>query len=88
MVVALVGVGIASVVRLADYWFRAEHVDSPALFVLLSVAFWYAVFRIVLGWINYAALAKPDDRVAPQGRSVAIFTTTREPTTTSAGFAA
>jgi len=75
MVVALVGVGIASVVRLADYWFRAEHVDSPALFVLLSVAFWYAVFRIVLGWINYAALAKPDDRVAPQGRSVAIFTT-------------
>jgi len=45
------------------------------LFVLLSLAFWYAVSRIVLGWVNYAALAKPDHREAPSGRTVAIFTT-------------
>ena len=64
-----------SVLRLADYWFRANHIDRPALFVLLSLAFWYAVSRIVLGWINYAALAKPEHRVAPPGRTVAIFTT-------------
>ena len=31
--------------------------------------------RIVLGWVNYAALAKPVHRAAAPGRSVAIFTT-------------
>ena len=45
------------------------------LFVLLSLALWYAVSRVVLGWVNYAALAKPDHRAAPSGRTVAIFTT-------------
>jgi cellulose synthase (UDP-forming) len=45
------------------------------LFVLLSLAFWYAVSRIVLGWVNYAALARPEHRTARPGRSVAIFTT-------------
>jgi cellulose synthase (UDP-forming) len=45
------------------------------LFVLLSLAFWYAVSRIVLGWVNYAAVTKPDHREAPPGRTVAIFTT-------------
>ena len=74
-IVALAGIGIAAVVRLADWWFRPTHVGQPVLFVLLSLAFWYAVSRIVLGWVNYAALARPDHRHAPAGRSVAIFTT-------------
>jgi cellulose synthase (UDP-forming) len=74
-IAGLAGVGIASVLRLADWWFRADHVGQPVLFVLLSIAFWYAVWRIVLGWVNYAALAKPEHRAAPPGRSVAIFTT-------------
>ena len=42
---------------------------------MLSLAFWYAVSRIVLGWVNYAALARPAHRDAPPGRTVAIFTT-------------
>jgi cellulose synthase (UDP-forming) len=74
-IAALAGVGIAGVLRLADWWFRADHVGQPVLFVLLSLAFWYAVWRIVLGWVNYAALAKPEHRDAPLGQSVAIFTT-------------
>jgi hypothetical protein len=51
--------------RLADWWFRAVHIGQATLFVLLSLAFWYAVSRIVLGWVNYAAIAKPEHRVAP-----------------------
>jgi cellulose synthase (UDP-forming) len=74
-IAALAGVGIAGVIRLADWWFRADHVGQPVLFVLLSLAFWYAVWRIVLGWVNYAALAKPEHRAARPGRTVAIFTT-------------
>lgn len=75
IVSALTGVGIASILRLADWWFRPEHVSQPVLFALLSLAFWYGISRIVLGWINYAALSKPTFRPAPESRSVAIFVT-------------
>jgi cellulose synthase (UDP-forming) len=71
----LTGAGAAAVLRLADWWFRAEHVTNPFLFAVLSLAFWYGVSRIVLGWVNYAALAKPQYRPAPPGMRVAIFTT-------------
>ncbi len=72
---ALTGVGVAAVLQLADWWFRAEHVAEPFLFAVLSLVFWYGVSRIVLGWVNYAALAHPAHRPAPAGRRVAIFTT-------------
>lgn len=72
---ALSGLGIAAVLRLADWWFRAAHVSQPFLFALLSLAFWYGIIRVVLGWINYAAIAKPLLRPAPDGVSVAIFIT-------------
>jgi cellulose synthase (UDP-forming) len=72
---ALTGVGVGAVLRLADWWFRAEHVASPALFVTLSLAFWYGISRIVLGWVNYLAVARPEHRPAPPGKTVAIFTT-------------
>ena len=71
----IAGIGIAAVVRLADWWFRRDHVGQPVLFVLLSLAFWYAVSRIVLGWVNYAAIARPEHREARAGPTVAIFTT-------------
>jgi cellulose synthase (UDP-forming) len=66
---------VATVARLADWWFRADHIGQPALFVLLSLAFWYAVSRIALGWVNYAAIDKPAHREPPEGLRVAIFTT-------------
>jgi cellulose synthase (UDP-forming) len=69
------GLGAVSLLRLADWWFRAEHVGQPVLFAALSLAFWYGMSRVVLGWINYAAITRPPDRVAPPGLSVAIFTT-------------
>ncbi len=75
VVSVLTGVGIAAVLRLADWWFRADHIAEPVLFALLSLAFWYGISRVVLGWINYAAIAKPAHRPAPAGHSVAIFTT-------------
>lgn len=71
----LTGAGAAAVIRLADWWFRPEHIGQPVLFVALSLAFWYGLSRIVLGWVNYAAIAAPAHRPAPPGRSVAIFTT-------------
>ncbi|HUR00391.1 MAG TPA: glycosyltransferase family 2 protein [Gemmatimonadaceae bacterium] len=60
---------------MADWWFRADHVAQPVLFALLSLSFWYGISRVVLGWINYAAIGKPRHCVAPEGLSVAIFVT-------------
>lgn len=67
--------GLAAVVRLADWWFRRSHVLQPLLFVALSLAFWYGISRIVLGWLNVVAVAKPGGRSAPADLRVAIFTT-------------
>ncbi|CAN5728487.1 hypothetical protein BH24ACI5_BH24ACI5_13740 [soil metagenome] len=75
VLLALSAAGAAAVVRLADWWFRRAHVADPVLFVALSLAFWYGISRIVIGWINYLAIARPAHRPAPEGLRVAIFTT-------------
>ncbi|MDP9177009.1 MAG: cellulose synthase catalytic subunit [Gemmatimonadota bacterium] len=72
---ALTGVGVASLLRLANWWFRPEHVGVPLLFGVLSLAFWYGIVRIALGWVNYSAMGRPGHRPAPADMRVAIFTT-------------
>ena len=67
--------GIISVARLADWWFREEHIASLPLFILLSIIFWYGILWVILIWINYLAIQKPESRSAPNGLRVAIFTT-------------
>jgi cellulose synthase (UDP-forming) len=76
--VVLYGVILAGVVSqlvLADWWFRAEHVAALGLFLALSLAFWYGMSRILVGWVSYAAIRKPEHRPAPPGLRVAVFTT-------------
>jgi cellulose synthase (UDP-forming) len=68
-------VGAAAVLVLADWWFRGQHVAQPILFAVLSLVFWYGISRIVLGWVNYSAIAHPAHRPAAAGHRVAIFTT-------------
>jgi len=75
VLVALVAAGAAAVVQLGDWWFRRMHVADPALFAGLSLAFWYGVSRLVVGWINCLAIARPRPRSAPSGLQVAVFTT-------------
>lgn len=72
---ALTGVGVVAVLRMLDWWFRADHVATPWLFAVLSLAMWYGVTRIVLSWVNYAGIDRPAPRQAPAGCTVAIFTT-------------
>lgn len=71
----LVFLGVQSVVYLAIWWFRAGHVNNALLFVLLSLATWYGVFRILVGWYNVFHIDHPEPVEAPAGLSVAIFTT-------------
>jgi len=71
----LSGFGIVAVLWLLNWWFRRDHVANPALFAMLSLAFWYGISRIVLGWINYTRIVRPDHRMPSSRRSAAIFTT-------------
>ncbi|HKB79855.1 MAG TPA: glycosyltransferase [Thermoanaerobaculia bacterium] len=71
----LLFLGLWSVVYFALWWFRMEHVNQPLLFVLLSLATWYGVFRMMVGWYNVFHIEQPDPLPAPDGLSVAIFTT-------------
>jgi cellulose synthase (UDP-forming) len=71
----LLFLGVQSVVWFALWWFRAGHVHQLALFILLSLATWYGVFRIVVGWYNVFHIEQPDVVPAREGLRVAVFTT-------------
>ncbi len=76
ILMVLVAAGIISIVLFADWWFRPGHVIHWWPFLLLSLVFWYCMARIVLIWINYLRIRKPDTAPPPDpGLSVAIFTT-------------
>jgi cellulose synthase (UDP-forming) len=70
-----VGWGVLATVDLAHWWFTADHVAVPLLFVTLSAAFWYGIVRILLGWYSCLHVTHPPDVSPPPGLAVAIFTT-------------
>ena len=71
----LVIAGIGSILRMAEWWFRAQHVGNLWLFLILSLVFWYGMARLTIIWINYLGIKKPIKPAAPNGLKVAIFTT-------------
>ena len=75
IVAILLFLGVQSVVYFGQWWFRLEHVNNVALFVLLSMATWYGISRLLVGWYNAFHIDQPDPVDAPSGLRVAIFTT-------------
>ncbi|MGZ8833127.1 MAG: glycosyltransferase family 2 protein, partial [Thermoanaerobaculia bacterium] len=71
----LIFLAVQSVFYFGRWWFRLEHVNNVALFVLLSVATWYGISRMMIGWYNAFHVDQPDPVAAPPGLRVAIFTT-------------
>lgn len=67
--------GCFSLVELADWWFRPAHVGNIWFFIVFSFVFWYGVSRLILIWINYLRISKPEYVSPEEGLSVAIFTT-------------
>ena len=59
LLIVLVIAGLISIVRLANWWFHKDHIGSLPLFILLSLIFWYGIVRIILIWINYLNIEKP-----------------------------
>ncbi len=72
---ALMAAGVIAVLRLADWWFRSDHLANTAFYILLSFAFWYGISRIMVGWFNYLEIRRSPERLAPRGLPVAIYTT-------------
>ena len=75
IVAGLAGAGVVSMLRFADWWFRAEHVAHPVLYLLLTGALWYGIGRIVLRWIDLLGVERPEHVAPEDGLEVAIFTT-------------
>lgn len=75
ILVILVTGGIISIIRFADWWFTEDHIGNLAFYVLLSLLFWYGMTRLILIWINYLRIKKPEHIRAEKGLRVAIFTT-------------
>ena len=75
LIAVLVFLGIQSVALFAFWWFRLENISNPVLFGLLSLATWYGVFRMMVGWYNLFHIEQPEVRSAPPGLRVAVFTT-------------
>ncbi len=71
----LLFLGLQSVVYFGQWWFRLEHVNNVGLFILLSLATWYGISRLLIGWYNAFHLDQPEPLPAPPGLRVAVFTT-------------
>jgi cellulose synthase (UDP-forming) len=75
LLLIMVVTGVISIFRLANWWFKNEHISNLFLYMVLSLALWYSIFRLVLIWINYLGIGKPQYIQPKEGLSVAIFTT-------------
>ncbi len=70
-----VAAGILSILNLANWWFKEEHVASLVLFIILSFIFWWGLLRMIVVWIAYLRITKPPYIETKEGLTVAIFTT-------------
>jgi cellulose synthase (UDP-forming) len=71
----LIVAGFLSILRLFNWWFREEHIANLFLFTLLSLIFWWGIVRMVILWVSYFQISIPEEKPAPKGYRVAIFTT-------------
>ena len=75
LIAVLIFLAVQSAVYFGAWWFQLRNVSNPALFVLLSIATWYGIFRMFVGWYNLFHIEHPEPVAPPEGLSVAIFTT-------------
>ncbi len=75
VLLVLVLAGIMSILQFADWWFREEHIGNIYLYILLTLIFWYGIFRLIFIWIGYLRISKPQHVIPQEGLRVAIFTT-------------
>ena len=77
MMKILVAAGIFGILKLADWWFREEHVGQPVFYIVLSIVFWWSILRLVVVWTGLLRIRKPPVRgPTPTELRVAIITTT------------
>jgi len=75
IMLTLIFLGGITVIVLMDWWFNVNHINQIGLYIILSLVFWWGILRMVLVWISYLAIKKPIRNRIPEGKEVAIFTT-------------
>lgn len=75
ILLTLTAAGTINIFYFAEWWFRKEHIGTLWLFVVMSFCFWYSIVRLILIWVNYLKVWKPEHITPPDNLSVAIFTT-------------
>ncbi|HEU4521607.1 MAG TPA: glycosyltransferase family 2 protein [Thermoanaerobaculia bacterium] len=74
-IAVLIFLALQSVLFFGVWWFQVANISNPVLFAMLSLATWYGIFRMFVGWYNLFHIEHPDPVPAEEGHSVAIFTT-------------
>jgi len=67
--------GLALTVMFSVWWFKSSHVSNLPLFLVFSVCFGYTLIRMLFTWYVYTHIELPETPKAPDGLTVAIFTT-------------
>ena len=75
VIAILIFLALQSVVFFGVWWFQVKNISNPVPFAMLSLATWYGIFRMFVGWYNLFHIEHPEPLSAPEGLSVAIFTT-------------
>ena len=75
VIAVLVFLGLQSIAWFGIWWFRLDNVSNPVLFALLSLATWYGIFRMFVGWYNLFHIEQPETAPSREAISIAIFTT-------------
>lgn len=75
ILLSLVIAGCSSIVSFGNWWFKTMHISNYWMYIILSFCLWYSIIRLVLIWVNYLHISKPEPVAAPAGLKVAIFTT-------------
>lgn len=75
ILLSLVIAGCISILSFGNWWFKTKHISNYWMYIVLSFCLWYSIIRLVLIWVNYLNISKPEPVDAPAGLKVAIFTT-------------
>ena len=75
VLIALIVLGTKCAVVFFVWLFQSGHMANPVLFGAILVSAAYKTLRAMLDWYHFAQIRLPEDRPAPPGLEVDVFTT-------------
>ncbi len=73
--IILITLGIESVLYFAAFWLEPQHRKNSILFILLTFAIGWGIFRSIVNWFYFFFIKGSSEKPAPEGLKVDVFTT-------------